>query len=391
MTNKKEEVLELLIEKLELPSLAYEKANDRYEDLGEWFNREKSLLRENNVHIFPQGSFSLGTAIRPINDDGEYDLDIACKIRNGFNKETHTQKAVKEVVGEELKLYRIAKNIHEPVTTKRRCWRLEYRDNINFHIDIVPAIPANKELKITMLEKMSSINTTREIAERASDLVMSITDDKHENYNSITNDWIISNPEGYRIWFNDQMNKGEKGIFIEKSAQVDEIPTYNRKTPLQRSIQLLKRHRDIMFGDNEGKPISIIITTLAAKAYNGETKIHQALNNIIDNMPKFIDQAPPRVSNPVNPEENFADKWSMDEYEHLNLEANFRLWLRQVRVDFDNLLTSGNPKFITKQIKERFSVSLNSDIIQQKLGVKSEDFPEPKEHDIRETVKPWRN
>ncbi len=37
-----------------------------------------------------------------------------------------------------------------------------------------------------------------------------------------------------------------------------------------------------MFGDDESKPISIIITTLAARAYNGETDIFTALNNILE-------------------------------------------------------------------------------------------------------------
>jgi hypothetical protein len=35
------------------------------------------------------------------------------------------------------------------------------------------------------------------------------------------------------------------------------------KTPLQQAVQILKRHRDMMFADDpEHKPISVIITTL---------------------------------------------------------------------------------------------------------------------------------
>jgi hypothetical protein len=37
-------------------------------------------------------------------------------------------------------------------------------------------------------------------------------------------------------------------------------------------------HRDRMFeNDPDGKPISVIITTLAARAYGGETDVYSAL------------------------------------------------------------------------------------------------------------------
>ena len=57
-----------------------------------------------------------------------------------------------------------------------------------------------------------------------------------------------------------------------QEARVEDVPEYQVKTPLQQGIQILKRHRDIMFvEDPDDKPISIIITTLAAHAYNNES------------------------------------------------------------------------------------------------------------------------
>ena len=51
-------------------------------------------------------------------------------------------------------------------------------------------------------------------------------------------------------------------------ASVEAIPDYKVRTPLQSSIMILKRHRDIMFVKDELNtcPISIIITTLAAQS-----------------------------------------------------------------------------------------------------------------------------
>jgi hypothetical protein len=116
-----------------------------------------------------------------------------------------------------------------------------------------------------------------------------------------------------------------------------------KKDPLQRVIQILKRHRDIMFGRDDDKPISIIITTLAARAYQKETDIVNALKNILKTMDSFIEEkyvpkygrAIKWIGNPINDEENFADKWP----EAKEKEDNFYAWLGKARMDFQTLQT----------------------------------------------------
>ncbi len=87
------------------------------------------------------------------------------------------------------------------------------------------------------------------------------------------------------------------------------------KTPLQRAVQILKRHRNFHFqNDQDNKPASIIITTLAAKAYRNQEDLCDALVEMIRDMPRFIESCNGKwsVVNPVDPEENFADKWNED-------------------------------------------------------------------------------
>ena len=149
-----ERLLNNLVENLDLPDSAYEKAVKRYEDLGEWLGREESLCASNDPHIFPQGSFRLGIAIRPLSGEEEYDLDLACNLKTAISPNDYTQKDIKELVGTELELYRTARNIKLPLEAKHRCWRLEYADNLKFHMDIVPCIPEDevkrKSLQISM-------------------------------------------------------------------------------------------------------------------------------------------------------------------------------------------------------------------------------------------------
>ena len=110
------------------------------------------------------------------------------------------------------------------------------------------------------------------------------------------------------------------------------------KTILQRVVQLLKRHRDIHYGGDDDKPISIIITTLAARAYDGETDLVVAFRNIVAKMRNNLEtrmedgKEVKWVPNPVNSQENFSDKWPETPrkqrlfYEWLDkLEANVRI------------------------------------------------------------------
>ena len=177
-------------------------------------------------------------------------------------------------------------------------------------------------------------------------------------------------------------------------AQVDDVPLFKRKTPLQRSIQWLKRHRDQMFkGDNEVKPISIIITTLAARAYQGESDIESALRKILFHMGIFVSSGSSVVLNPVNPEENFADRWSMSQYSHLNLKENFGRWVIQAQIDFDIISSSDDMSFITEQAVQKFSVRMNVSDLKELLGIApaSVSVITPKVHTISEpTPKPWR-
>lgn len=81
-----------IIKRLDLPPGACEKAEERYLDFGKWFSRDDSLIQQYDPHIFPQGSFRLGTAIKPLNEEEDFDLDLVCKLRRGYSKINNTQR-----------------------------------------------------------------------------------------------------------------------------------------------------------------------------------------------------------------------------------------------------------------------------------------------------------
>ncbi len=394
ITNEqKRVVIDNMVKLLELPDSAYDKARKRYEDLGEWFDRDESAVSGNNPHIFPQGSFRLGTAIRPLDESEEYDLDLACKLRDGISKDSHTQETLKKLIGIELEAYRKARGIKSELEPKHRCWRLEYQDDLSFHMDIVPCIPADEKRRKAILESIRKTGLDEYVAGSASQTTISITDDRHEGYKHICDDWNISNPEGYAKWFEYRMNPQQTRILLEK-AQVDDVPLFKKKTPLQRVIQILKRHRDNWSKDNpDSKPISIIITTLAARAYNGETDIVAALSNVLEKMGGLVNPARPRVPNPVDPEEDFADRWYRQDCLHLRLEEHFNVWLLQARTDFQHITSTTDTEFLREQIEEKFSLRVNESELKKQLGISvaSVNIITPKTHTIdrQDSARPW--
>jgi hypothetical protein len=375
MTNTIENIIvKEIAGSIDIPDSAYEKAANRYKDLGEWFGRKEARCHKYDPHIYPQGSFRLGTVNRPVHEDAEYDLDMGCRLRAGVTKATHTQQQLKELVGADLEDYRIARGIEENKEEKHRCWRLKYADILKFHLDTVPSIPETIVQRRLIQEALVRTGTPVDLAVAVAELTGAITDDRMWNYRIIDTGWRLSNSEGFARWFEFRMKLGEvlteRLALRAKAAKVDKLPIYQWKLPLQVCVQLLKRHRDIMFTDDpEGKPASIIITTLAARAYQGEVEIADALETILLNMGTLVNKTSPRVPNPVHPSEDFADRWNDPACRQHQLETKFWKWLREAQMDFGALTKERKPELIVEAVKAKLGTALNAKDLATKLGV----------------------
>lgn len=367
-------ILEEIVGSIDIPDSAYEKAQARYKDLGEWFGRREARCHAFDPHIYSQGSFRLGTVIRPVDEEGEYDLDMGCRLRTGITKATHTQQQLKELVGADLEDYRSGRGIKEQKEEKHRCWRLKYADTLKFHLDTVPSIPESFEHRQIIREAIVKTGAPDELARLVANLTGAITDDRMWNYRFIHDDWRLSNSEGFARWFEFRMKLAkalmESRALRAKVAKVDDLPAYQWKSPLQRCVQLLKRHRDIMYADDsDGKPASIIITTLSAQAYRGEIEIADALDTILSTMGTLVNSTKPRIPNPVNPAEDFADRWYDPASRHHNLDEKFWSWLQHAQIDFETIGKARKPELIVKIARDKLGASLNAKDLITKLGI----------------------
>lgn len=267
---------------LDLSVEEHDVAVRRYTHLAEWLVAHD--FGRANRDVYPQGSFRLGTVVKPADGGGDFDIDLV--FLRALDKGSTSQEELKSDTGAALTQYCQAQGFASPLELGR-CWRLEFFDD-GFHLDVLPAIPDPK------------------IADG-----IQLSDVDHRN-------WLFSNPIGYADWFSDRMvktvfeeSRASLAKFLAKS--VEQVPTFAVRTPLQRVVQLFKRSRDEFFSQNqETKPPSILLTTLAAHAYRGQRDVPSALLETAKAMPEHVERRDGEwwVENPAHSGENFADKWN---------------------------------------------------------------------------------
>ena len=387
--------LEKFAEDIDIPPGKYKEAVDRYEAVGSWLECGSYPGSTDVPDIYPQGSFRLGTVVRPIRAgvETEFDIDLVCEL--AIAKSCTDPSTVKQMVGKRLGEHERYRKMLDK--EGKRCWTLHYaeKDGIGFHLDVLPSAP------------------DRQIVQ---DTSIAITHRQWSGYR-----WLASNPRGYGNWFDKKnlaafmrvRDQQKHSILARAStvyASVDEVPDRLVRTPLQRTIQIMKRHRDELFNgkpDAEYAPISIIVTTLAAHLYQGETDICAALTAIISklnghagllkNQPieqtlaslQLIQRMPDGkwyIANPVKREENFADRWYEDD--HARAHAFFR-WVDALREDLVDILTENR----LETTKRRLGAALGVSATTAHLGMISLTGAEasPARINIINAASPWKH
>ena len=322
-------VLRQIAKELDITDEKYENAVASYNAIGTYLSNNINV----QVDIFPQGSFRLGTVIKPLSDEDDYDIDLVCKVNKYFSN----PKDLKNEVGQALKSNdRYSKMLQEE---GKRCWTLKYADEAQYHMDILPAIEditydKDKKLKITNKDEISNIYT-----------------------------FTTTNPEAYFEWFNEKQKEEKRRLVesfaVQNNKNIEEVPDYKVKTTLQVALQILKRYRDKKFENNlENKPISIILTTIMAQIYTGENNVYELIKKFSNNYYKYIKikDGIEWVENPVNSEENFADKWQI----HPERKEAFKFFVSELKNDIVNntFITSGDLFEESKSYKEIFGTKI---------------------------------
>ena len=347
-----EVVLMNIVQKISLTPAQYDLITDRYSNLQAILNvAEDAILKD--AHIFVQGSIGLKTTIKPApeaeGDMANVDADAIVLLPNAQNVDS------KEVLDALTRRFEEGTRTSTPIKPLRRGIRIVYADeNPGFHIDVTPARNARGN-------GQSAGYGNLEVPDRETG-------------------WKCSTPRDYSLWL-ENLAKLEIQIIrkmagdkvLMESATQDPLPLYEdyaENNPLRATIKLLKRHRDQWALNSESpeyRPISAVITTLAAKAYEKVYKESQAqalrpieaIIKIIAYMPQFITQVDEgfAVLNPKDSGENFAEKWNRPNGEGESYREAFFAWhsqaLESVLIGLNDL---GSSASFENKLMESFGV-----------------------------------
>lgn len=390
-----------LIEGLDISPTMYKNATEKYKAVGTYL-QDQGLTCD----IFPQGSFSLGTVVRPYREskEADYDLDFICCLSE--QKEKTTAKYVKNIVREALCKSEVYKEKLQDIEWDK-CWTLEYAEvnGIGFNIDIVPGVSESDEIVQSMVSSR--------LSQKDAELAVAITDKRNQNYF-----WLTSNPRAYRNWFEsinrpfleyDRQNK--RKVLFEKSRAVynsiEEIPEGLERSSLQRVIQILKHHRDVYYcriRKEDFKPTSAIITTICTEIADGmdpSLNVFELLQAIADDFEiysrnqilteeEFSRQYKSKntirksngkwcIINPVNPKDNLADSWNT----HPEKAELFFKWVKVMKKDYLESLQVEDNDFVAL-LENNFG----RDYVKKNINLN--DYASVTPTIIANTPKPWR-
>lgn len=286
-----DDLLARATEKLQLDKSRRERIECTYKSVQEFINYDQLFFKDADFEFYPQGSVRIGTTVKPIGKN-EFDLDIVLHLRGKSYQGNNPLKIYNEL----KRRLNESDKYNQMIELKNRCIRLNYSGD--FHMDILPGCQHSQ----------------------ANDDLIMIPDRELK-------DWLTSNPRGYSEWFIQKSNVVTETL-LEKAYAAENLPSdeYAAKKPLQRAVQIIKRFRDLHFEkSNEYATPSIVLTTLAGEYYSSEDSIFFTIDNIVSQLQQKIELSPIKrlkVNNPVNPAEDFTDKWD-NEPEYYSAFSNF--------------------------------------------------------------------
>jgi hypothetical protein len=245
-----ENILERVLHACDLPDRYRKVAEEHYHEKAEHLKKTRPFGAV-EVTIKPQGSMSMGTTVPPLNRSGQsFDIDMLIRVEQ-FSSQMNPKEMHRSLGRALMQGFDEAESI-------KLGWQIDYSDTEKMHVDVIPVTLHRQTHEETIL---AACDWER-------------------------NSWKETNPEGYtRLFLADAdrlpifrqirkvaLNSRNLEESFANTTTIEPLPDFSRfKRPLQRVVQLAKRHRDVWFstGDRkfEQRPASIVISTILWQHY----------------------------------------------------------------------------------------------------------------------------
>jgi hypothetical protein len=279
---------------IQLPPGLHAKAVSRYEAVGRYIDRPGSPLESRVSSFYTQGSMAIDATISTRGTDDEYDIDAVAEITGGGEG----PEALLDLLERALAGYPVMR-----MERKTRCITLYYADGM--HLDVTPA------RRLAAKEKEGAIAHAK-------------------RGRPAEHRYVPMNAYGFCNWYNMRtpiedrfalaLNKqlyARDGLAFA-AAEIDDVPA---QTPLiiksvtTVALQLIKRHRNILYAEAAGRmPPSVMLSCHAGHAASTGMGLADMVMRQARWTARAIDQAARAnrlldVPNPEYWDERFTDRW----------------------------------------------------------------------------------
>lgn len=258
-TSQNELAIESVCRKLQLDDTREKILSTAFSSVTQWLEDDPDFWgrEDQDILLYAYGSRDIGTVVKPKSHE-EYDVDFV--IQTDYDHLLFTPEDFR------LKLFN---RLREHATYRDKISLIRFGVRINYegqlHMDVMPAcfLPGSSRLVAPDCKKGS---------------------------------WVPRNLKGYSSWFKAKFvhdlrmlplyeHYRSRGFIIEARAETEALPAavpFVAVQPLQKAVQLIKRHRNIHFeNDTDSATSSIILTTLAGEYYDSSFSTIQAVDKIL--------------------------------------------------------------------------------------------------------------
>jgi hypothetical protein len=282
-------LLQDVARKIQLPVAAYRTAQERYQTMSDWLDRDRSPLQGLISRLYGQGSIAIGAVVSSKFDHDEFDVDSIVELTINRTEQPGVvlDTLYEAIAGERGSRY------HDKTVRHSRCVTVNYDE---MHIDFTPAV------LVPIEPQRTSVIFHANEQEAA---------DKH--YHKIANPW------GFADWFKSQTPAAlafDEAVLrkVETEPLPDQDVLNEKSLPLV-ALQLLKRWRNKLYDDRPGRmPPSVMLAYYVGSFRAGRPTLLEELNAQAENLHRIFNGATAagqlvKVANPRCSQDIFTDRW----------------------------------------------------------------------------------
>ncbi len=330
---------------IQLPPHLYTQAQERLVTVAEYLDRPESPLHGLDSVVHAQGSFSIGSTIKSLDEEDLFDIDLVVQFQRHIAETPHATLSLlhKAIRPDDRGRYKDA-------FRQSRCITIPYS---GMHLDLTPLAWTNRNVERGGL--IPHANPKRLAEQRF----------VHANPSGFSK-WYLANAER-QAWFEQsyfQRSMRTARVLLEQEIEPtpEQEDVYSKPMPTV-GLQLLKRFVQIRYEKRDSRrPPSVLLAKWFAEPKTSSQSLLRDFSSRVLHVNQELRRLPRDIYNPAyDGYDNLTDRWPENALDIQIFQSDIRdLLARLERLDDEMRLTD-----IRNQLAELFGESLSERVLKR--------------------------